>query len=65
MKVEPRFCLDRAYKGPFQFKSLTSTNAVIELRNDSNAEAMNVSRQRLSRPPLGWDTQAGLSREDK
>jgi len=49
LKVEPRFRLDRAYNGSFQIKSLTSTNAVIELRNDNNADAMNVSRQRLSK----------------
>ena len=29
LKVEPKFRLDRVYKGPFQIKSLTSTNAVI------------------------------------
>ena len=49
LKVEPRFRLDRVYKGPFQIKSLTSTNAVIVLKSDDNAEEMNVSRQRLSK----------------
>ena len=49
LKVEPRFRLDRVYKGPFQIKSLTSTNAVIVLKSDDNAEEMNVSRQQLSK----------------
>ena len=57
LKVEPRFRLDRAYKGPFQIMSLTSTNAVIELRNDNNVEASgrdcpNIT-QKWPRPPLG------------
>ena len=48
LKTEPRFRLDRSYKGPFQIKSLTSTNAIIQLKDDSEAEELNVSRQRLS-----------------
>ena len=48
LKTEPRFRLDRSYKGPFEIKSLTSTNAVIQLKDDSSAEEWNVSRQRLS-----------------
>ena len=48
LKTEPRFRLDRSYKGPFVIKSLTSTNAVIQLKDDVNAEELNVSRQRLS-----------------
>ena len=48
LKTEPRFRLDRSYKGPFRIKSLTSTNAVIQLKDDTNAEELNVSRQRLS-----------------
>ena len=49
LKVEPQFKLDRLFKGPFVVKSLTSTNAVIQLQGDDNAEKIDVSRQRLSR----------------
>ena len=49
LKTEPRFKLDRSFKGPFVVKSLTSTNAVIQLKDDDTAELFNVSRQRLSR----------------
>jgi len=49
LKVEPRFRLDRTYKGLFKIKSLTSTNAVIALKDNDNVDAMNVSRQRLSK----------------
>ena len=49
LKVQPRFKLDRSYKGPFRIESLTSTNAMIQLVNDSSAEPWNVSRQRLSK----------------
>ena len=48
LKTEPRFRLDRSYKGPFKIKSLTSTNVIIRLKNDNTAEELNVSRQRLS-----------------
>ena len=48
LKTEPRFRLDHSYKGPFVIKSLTSTNAVIQLKDDVSAEVLNVSRQRLS-----------------
>ena len=48
LKTEPRFRLDRSYKGPFEIKSLTSTNAMIQLKDDVSAEELNVSRQRLS-----------------
>ena len=34
-------------KRPFQMKSLTSTNAIIQLKDDSKAEELNVLRQRL------------------
>ena len=47
IKTEPRFRLDRSYKGPFEIKSLTSTNAMIQLKHDVRAEELNVSRQRL------------------
>ena len=49
LKTERRFKLDRSFKGPFVVKSLTSTNAVIQLKDDDTAELLNVSRQRLSR----------------
>ena len=29
LKVEPRFCLDKSYKGPFRIQSLTTTNTII------------------------------------
>ena len=48
LKSSPRFRLDCSFKGPFQIKSLTSTNAIIQLKDDSKAEELNVSRQRLS-----------------
>ena len=44
LKVEPRFKLDRSFKGPFVVKSLTSTNAVIRLQGDDNAEKIDVAR---------------------
>ena len=48
LKTAPRFRLDRSYKGPFRIKSLTSTNAIIQLKDDPKAEELNVSCQRLS-----------------
>ena len=61
LKVELRFRLDRTYKGPLKIKSLTSTNAVIALKDNDNVDAMNVSRQRLSkcRQPPGLVIQKG------
>ena len=63
MKTEPRFRLDRSYKGPFVIRSLSSTNADIQLKDDTTAELLNVSRQRLSlcypgchSQSPGWDT---------
>jgi len=56
LKTEPRFKLDRSFKGPFVVKSLTSTNAVIQLKDDNNAELLNVSRQRLSRCESAMET---------
>ena len=49
LKTEPRFKLDRSFKGPFVVKSLTATNGMIQLKDDDTAELFNVSRQRLSR----------------
>ena len=48
LKTERRFRLNRSYKGPFVIRSLTSTNAEIQLKDDPTAELLNVSRQRLS-----------------
>ena len=56
LKVQPRFKLDRFYKGPFTVESLTATNAVIRMSNDSSAEPWNISRQRLSKCYPGLDT---------
>ena len=60
LKVEPRFKLDRLFKGPFIIRSLTSTNAVsyIQLQGDDKAEKIDVSRQRLSlcSPEIGNST---------
>ena len=49
LKVEPRFKLDRAYKGPYRVMEVTSTNAVIRPVHDPLAEPWNVSLQRLSK----------------
>ena len=49
LKIEPRFKLDWSFKGPFVVKSLMSTNALIQLKDDDTAELLSVSRQRLSR----------------
>ena len=48
LKTEPRFHLDRYYKGPFVIRSLSTTNADIQLKDDPAAEILNVSRQCLS-----------------
>ena len=48
LKTQPRFRLDRKYKGPFIVKSVTPTNVVIQLKDDSTAEELYMSRQRVS-----------------
>ena len=48
-KTAPSFRLDRSFKGPFVVKTVTPTNAVILLKDDSHANLINVSRQRLSK----------------
>ena len=70
MNVEQRFRLDRAYKGPFGIKSLTTTKAVTVSKDDENAEERNVSNGcqstdywRWLKPPPGWDTQGSLRKE--
>ena len=55
LKVQPRFKLDRCYKGPFAVESLTATNAVIKVRGDNSAEPWNVSRQCLSKCHPGME----------
>jgi len=54
--TELRFKLDRLFKGPFAVKSLTSTNAMIHLKDNSAAELLNVSKQRLSRCEPAMET---------
>ena len=49
LKTVPRFKLNHSLKGPFVVKSLTLTNAVIQLKDDDMMELVNVSRQQLSR----------------
>ena len=48
LKTQPRFHLDRSFKGPFVVQSVTSSNAVIKAKDIEDAEEINVSRQRLS-----------------
>ena len=48
LKVQPQFKLDRTFKGPPVIKSLSPTNAMIQVQGDSSADVLNVSRQRLS-----------------
>ena len=49
LSVQPKFKLDRRFKGPFVIESLTATNAIIRVKGDSHSEPWNVSRQRLSK----------------
>ena len=46
LKSEPRFCFDRSYKRPFVIRSLSITNADIQLKEDSRI--LDVCRQHLS-----------------
>ena len=55
LKVQPRFKLDRSYKGLFTVESLTAINAVIKVRGDSSARPCNVSRQCLSKCHSGME----------
>ena len=48
LKVEPRFRLDRGYKGPYRVNKVTPTNAAIQMMNDPSAEPLIVSLQHLS-----------------
>jgi len=49
LKVEPRFKLDRLYKGPYRVKEVTPTNVFIQQINDPNGEVLDISIQRLSK----------------
>ena len=49
LKVEPRFKLDRTFRGPYRVEGVTSTNVVIRPVNDPTAEPWNVSIQRVSK----------------
>lgn len=48
LKVEPRFRLDRSFKGPYRVVSVTSTNAFIHPLNDPT-DQITVSLQRVSK----------------
>jgi len=48
LKVEPRFKLDRGFKGPYWVRDVTTTNATIQMMNDPNSKELVVSLQRLS-----------------
>ena len=49
LKVEPRFKLDRTYRGPYHVQGVTSTCATIVPINTPDGEVINVSLQRLLR----------------
>ena len=49
LKVQPKYKLNRRYKGPFIIKTLTDTNVVIQVQRDPNAEEINVTQQQLSK----------------
>ena len=48
LKVEPRFKLDRPFRGPYRVHRVPSTCAHIRLINQPDAELITVSLQRLS-----------------
>ena len=48
LKTQGRFRLDRSFKGPFVVQSVTSTSAVIRVKDIKDTEDINVSWQRLS-----------------
>ena len=48
LKVEPRFRLDRSYKGPYRVVGVTSMNVFIHLLNDPT-DQITVSLQRVSK----------------
>ena len=49
MKVEPRFKLDRSYKGPYRVTEVTATNGIVKPMNGPDKDTMIVPIQRLSK----------------
>ena len=49
LRVEPKFKLDRAYRGPYRVTGVTPTNVLIRPVNDPNGEVLDVSIQRVSK----------------
>ena len=58
LKVEPRFKLDRPYKGPYRVKKVTPTNVFIQQINDPSSEVLDVSIQRVSKCSTNLETAA-------
>ena len=62
LKVEPRFKLDRPYRGPYRVTGVTPTNVFVRPINDPAGEILDVSIQRVSKcserlssaVPCGW-----------
>ena len=48
LRVEPKFKLDRIYRGPYRVTGVTPTNVLIRPMNDPNGEILDVSIQRVS-----------------
>ena len=48
LKIQPRFCLDQKYEGPFIIKVVTPTNMTIQLKDDNTAVDLCASRQLVS-----------------
>ena len=49
LKVEPRFKLDRLYRGSYRVQGVTPTNVFIRPVNDPNGEVLDVSIQQVSK----------------
>ena len=49
LKLDPKFKLDRNFRGPYRVHGVTSTTARIQLINNPDAEVVCVSLQHLSR----------------
>jgi len=45
LKVDPRFKLDRGFKGPYHVQDATATNAAIKMVNNPNSEELVASLQ--------------------
>jgi len=56
LKVEPRFKLDRPYKGPYRVKEVTPTNVFIQQINNPIGEVLDVSIQRVSKCSKNLET---------